>query len=77
MAIAGRDNLIRVWDLKEKTEPIVLYGHQLFTPFVLFVSPDGKNVISVDLDREIIRVSTVPMDAVLKLAKRTVGCKDE
>jgi hypothetical protein len=50
-----------------------LHGHQIFFPLVLFIGPDGKKVVSVDLDREIIRVSTVAMDDFLDLAERTVG----
>lgn len=75
LAIAGSDGLIRVWDREKNNEPTVLHGHPLFSPFVLFVTSDGEKVISVDLDRNIIRISTVPMDGFLNLAKQTVGRK--
>ena len=73
LAAIGRDTLIRVWDLQAPRPATVLYGHQVFAPFMLFIGPDGKKVISIDFDREIIRVSTVGMESFLSLAERTVG----
>jgi hypothetical protein len=51
----------------------VLHGHKVFAPFEMFIPRGGKYVVTVDVDREIVRVSTVAIDGFRDLAGRIVG----
>jgi WD40 repeat protein len=73
LAAIGGDTLIRVWDLKSKNAPTVLYGHKTIPPYELFITAGGQKVVTVDRGRDIVRVSTVSIDGFRDLAGRIVG----
>jgi WD40 repeat protein len=49
LASVGLDNVVRFWDVKNRTQTAVLKGHQRRIHFVAF-SHDGKSVATAGMD---------------------------
>ncbi len=77
LALLGEDNLIRVFDLRadeDRVRPTLLAnGPVTFQPTDLFLSANGRRVISVDESNDTLRISRVPIKELMRIAETTVG----
>jgi WD40 repeat protein len=78
LAAAGNDGRIYVWDLADRSQPIVLYGHtgQIYD---LAFSFDGRHLVSAALDQQVIDWTLgtpILSDAVCRLVSGNLGWDD-